>query len=159
MFRSIKALILNLVGDSRQQGRPERAERLIVTAALLVHVATVHSDLSDVRRARLHAIFQSHFGSDDAATAQLLIDADAVARAAVDLYRFTRQINALVDDEGRRRIVQLMWEVVYADKRVNEFEENLIWRAADLLGVSSRQRVELRQRVVAGMGILATASA
>jgi uncharacterized tellurite resistance protein B-like protein len=52
-----------------------------------------------------------------------------------------------------------MWETVYADQRVNEFEENLIWRAADLLGVSSRQRVELRQRVVAGIKNLAAMSA
>ena len=33
--------------------------------------------------------------------------------------------------------------------RVDEFEDNLIWRAADLLGVSSRERIDLRQRVAA----------
>jgi hypothetical protein len=42
-----------------------------------------------------------------------------------------------------------MWEIVYADRSINEFEENIIWRAADLLGVSSRQRVELRQGIAA----------
>jgi uncharacterized tellurite resistance protein B-like protein len=40
-----------------------------------------------------------------------------------------------------------MWEIVYADGRVTEFEDNLLWRAADLLGVSSRERIELRQLV------------
>jgi tellurite resistance protein TerB len=43
---------------------------------------------------------------------------------------------------------------VYADGRVNEFEHNIIWRAADLLGVSTRQRVELRQRIAAGRAAL-----
>jgi uncharacterized tellurite resistance protein B-like protein len=43
----------------------------------------------------------------------------------------------------------MMWQVVYADEHVNEFESNIIWRTADLLGVSSRQRIELRQRVAA----------
>jgi len=43
----------------------------------------------------------------------------------------------------------MMWEIVYADGSVNEFEHNIIWRAADLLGVSTRQRVELRQRYLA----------
>ena len=46
----------------------------------------------------------------------------------------------------------MMWEIVYADGRVSEFEDNLIWRAADLLGVSTRERVELRQRVAASRG-------
>ncbi|MGM4915667.1 TerB family tellurite resistance protein [Tardiphaga sp. 813_E8_N1_3] len=159
MFGSIKAFISRAIEDVNQRKNVEQRELLIDTAALLIRVATVHNELSDIRRARLHAILKSQYGLDDTATAQLLVDADAVARSAVDLYRFTRQLNESLDDDGRRRIVQLMWEVVYADQRVNEFEENLIWRAADLLGVSSRQRVELRQRVVAGMKSLATVSA
>jgi hypothetical protein len=42
----------------------------------------------------------------------------------------------------------MMWEIAYADGKPNEFEANIIWRAADLLGVSSRQRVALRQLVL-----------
>jgi uncharacterized tellurite resistance protein B-like protein len=44
----------------------------------------------------------------------------------------------------------MMWELVYADGHVSEFEENVIWRAADLLGVSTRERVNLRQQVQDG---------
>jgi hypothetical protein len=46
-----------------------------------------------------------------------------------------------------------MWEIVYADGKVNALEDNVIWRLADLFGVSSRQRVELRQRVSADRAI------
>ena len=52
---------------------------------------------------------------------------------AVDLYRFTSLLNRSLDEEGRCRIVEMMWQVVYADGDVTEFEDNLIWRAADLL--------------------------
>ena len=41
----------------------------------------------------------------------------------------------------------MMWEIVFADGRVSEFEDNLMWRAADLLGVSSRERIALRRRI------------
>jgi uncharacterized tellurite resistance protein B-like protein len=41
----------------------------------------------------------------------------------------------------------MMWELVYADGRVSEFEDNVVWRAADLLGVSSRDRIDLKRRV------------
>jgi uncharacterized tellurite resistance protein B-like protein len=47
-------------------------------------------------------------------------------------------------------------EIIYADGRVNEFESNIIWRAADLLGVSSRQRIELRRQIAADNAVLAT---
>jgi uncharacterized tellurite resistance protein B-like protein len=41
----------------------------------------------------------------------------------------------------------MMWEIVYADGERDELEDNLIWRAADLLGVSQQERIELRRRV------------
>jgi hypothetical protein len=41
----------------------------------------------------------------------------------------------------------MMWQVVYADGTANAFDNNIIWRVADLLGVPSRRRVQLRQKV------------
>jgi uncharacterized tellurite resistance protein B-like protein len=68
-------------------------------------------------------------------------------REAIDLYQFTSLLNRSLDEAGRLRIVEMMWQLVYADGRVNEFEDNVIWRAADLLGISSRERIKLRRRV------------
>jgi uncharacterized tellurite resistance protein B-like protein len=41
----------------------------------------------------------------------------------------------------------MMWELVYADGEVTEFEDNVLWRAADLLGISSRDRIDLKRKV------------
>jgi uncharacterized tellurite resistance protein B-like protein len=145
MFRSLKTFISTLVEHDRQA--PAVGKLQLATAALLTRVATVHNEMSQARRAKLHAVLRSHFDLDDPATAMLLEESAAVDRAAVDLYHFTRQLNQLLNDESRRRLVRMMWEVVYADGRVNELEDNIIWRVADLLGVTTRQRVELRQQI------------
>src|SRR5580692_6336664 len=155
MFGSLKTFVSNLVEDARLQNRSENKDCWLATAALLIRVATVDSEMSEARRGRLHAVLKSSFGLDDRNTAQLIDDAAAADRSAIDLYHFTRQLNHVLDDEGRRRIVKMMWEVVYVDESVNEFESNIIWRAADLLGVSSRQRIELRQRIAADRAALA----
>ena len=55
-----------------------------------------------------------------------------------------------VDESGRIRIIEMMWELVFADGKVSEFEENVVWRAADLLSVSSRDRIELKRRSAGG---------
>lgn len=157
MFGSIKSFISSLAVDVNQRSQSEQRDRLITITALLIRVATVHHELSNIRRAKLHAILKSCYGLDDSAATQLVLDAEAVARTAIDLYRFTRPLNQVLDDDGRCRVVQMMWAVVYADRKVNEFEENIIWRAADLLGVSTRQRVELRRGIVANMGALTPA--
>jgi uncharacterized tellurite resistance protein B-like protein len=145
MFRSLKTFISTLVEHERQA--PAVSKLQLATAALLTRVATVHSEMSQARRAQLHAVLRSHFDLDELVTARLLEESAVVDRTAVDLFQFTRQLNQLLDDDGRRRLVRMMWEVVYADGRVNELEDNIIWRVADLLGVSTRQRVELRQQI------------
>jgi uncharacterized tellurite resistance protein B-like protein len=75
--------------------------------------------------------------------------ATAPDREAVDLYSFTSLLNRSLDEDGRRRMVEMMWQIVFADGRMNEFEDNIVWRASDLLGVSARERVELRRSVSA----------
>lgn len=147
MFGAVTALVSYLAGDPGPRTRANDYNRRLVTAALLTRVATVHSEMSEVRREALHHILRSNFALDDHSTRRLLEEAIAINRNAIDLYRFTRQLNEILDDDGRSQLVQMMWEVVYADGPANEFDKNIIWRAADLLGVSSRRRVELRQKV------------
>ena len=141
--------------EVRARGPRPRRRSSLATAALLMRVATVHDEMSTGRREKLYTIRKSAFQLDDLAAAQLVEQSAEVARNAVDLYRFTRQLKEVLDDEGCCQTVRMMWEIVYADGMPNEFEANIIWRAADLLGVSSRQRVALRQLVLADKAALA----
>ena len=123
--------------------------RWLLTAALLTRAATVRREMSEARQRALYSALQSGFGLDDHTTVRVIEESASINRNAIDLYHFTRQLNETLDDEGRHQIVRMMWEIAYADGGADEFDANVIWRAADLLGVSSRQRVELRQQVSA----------
>jgi uncharacterized tellurite resistance protein B-like protein len=147
MFEALKTAISHLVEDAGPGNRLENKDGRLAAAVLLIRVATVNSEMSAARLETLHAVLKSGFGLDDPATARLIDDASVAEGSAIDLYHFTRQLNDALDDEGRRRIVKMMWEIVYADGSANEFEDNIIWRVADLLGVSTRQRVELRRQI------------
>jgi uncharacterized tellurite resistance protein B-like protein len=151
---SIKTFISTLAQGAGSPNQSEDKVRL-ATAALLIRVATADSEMSDVRRKRLHRILKTNFGLDDLSTDQLIKDAFAAERSSIDLYQFTRQINNTLDEEGRRRIVKMMWEAIYVEGSLNGFEGNIIWRTADLLGVSSRQRIEIRQQIAADATVLA----
>jgi uncharacterized tellurite resistance protein B-like protein len=153
MFGSIKNLIANLVGDAGAQCQSVNSDGRRATAALLLRVATVDSEMSKLRKKKFQAILKSCFALDDLAVAQLIDDAVEIDRVAVDLYHCARQLNTILDDQGRRQIIEMTWEIVCADGNANALEDNIIWRTADLLGVSSRQRVELRQRVLADSAV------
>jgi uncharacterized tellurite resistance protein B-like protein len=124
----------------------------LAAAALLVHTAEIDGNMSDAERQKLHLVVQRMFELDEADTVALLSEATEAEHEAIDLYHFTTVINRSLDENGRRRVVEMMWQIVYADGRVSEFESNLIWRAADLLGISSRDRIELGHRVASEQG-------
>ena len=152
MLESLKSLITELAGGAKHPERFAENDYRVAAAALLVHAATIDGDMSAAERDKLQAVLKHRFDLDDAATAALIDEATAAEHEAVDLYHFTSIINRSLDEDGRRRIVEMMWEIAYADGQVSEFESNLIWRAADLLGISSRDRIELRQRVASRRG-------
>jgi uncharacterized tellurite resistance protein B-like protein len=150
MFQAFKDFVSELTGGQKDPSRFEEGDYRLAAAALLVHVGMIDGGMSDAERAKLHTVIKRCFNLDDAAAEELIVQATAAEQEAIDLYRFTSLLNRSLDEEGRRRMVEMMWQVVYADRQVTEFEDNLIWRAADLLGVSSRERIALRERVAGG---------
>jgi uncharacterized tellurite resistance protein B-like protein len=147
MFESFKSFISDFVDGDKHPSQFAADDYRLAAAALLVHAAAIDGDMSQSEGATLRAVIKRNFSLDDAATAELIEKATAVERESVDLYHFTHQLNRSLDEAGRARIIEMMWEIVYADGRRDELEDNLLWRAADLLGVSPRERIELRRRI------------
>ena len=150
MFDSFRKFLADVSQGGKHPGQFEANDYRLAAAALLVHAAEIDGNISDVER--LHQVIKRHFDLDETQTNTLLAEATQAEHEAVDLYHFTRLLNRALDEDGRRRMVEMMWEIVYADGRVTEFESNLIWRAADLLGISSRERIELGRRVASERG-------
>ena len=150
MLDTFRKFLSDLSVGDKHPSRFEDNDYRLAAAALLVHAAAIDGEVSPLERERLHAIIKQRFDLDEEATNELVAEATEAEHQAVDLYHFTSLINRTLDEAGRRRVVEMMWEIVYADGRVTEFEDNLLWRAADLLGVSSRERIELRRHVAGG---------
>src|SRR5215469_13498958 len=150
MLDGLRQFIADVVSPNAHQDRAldDTGYRLAATA-LLIHVISLDGEPSEKEKRKLHGLIESSFGLDRGAADKLIASATLVEGEAVDLYHFTSVIMRSVDDAGRLRIVEMMWELVYADGQVSEFEDNVVWRAADLLAVSSRDRIDLKHRVAA----------
>ena len=148
MLDTLRQFIADVVSPTAQAARAfDDSDYRLAATALLVHVISLDGEPSDIEKRKLHSLLESRFKLDPGTADQLIASATLVEGEAVDLYHFTSVIMRSVDEEGRLRIVEMMWELVYADGQVTEFEDNVVWRAADLLGVSSRDRIDLKHRV------------
>src|ERR1700726_826935 len=157
MVDTLRQFIAAVVSPTAHESQAfdDTGYRLAATA-LLVHVISLAGEPSAVEKQKLHGLLESRFGLDPGTADRLIAAAMLVEGEAVDLYHFTSVIMRSVNEEGRRRIVEMMWELAFADGQVSEFEDNVVWRAADLLGVSSRDRIDLKHRVAATQAMPAT---
>src|SRR3954464_6638081 len=150
MLDTLRQFIADIVSPGANEARAfDETDYRLAATALLVHVISLDGAPSAIEKRKLHSVLESRFKLDPGTADQLIASATLVEGEAVDLYHFTSVIMRSVDEPGRLRIVEMMWEGVYADGRVSEFEDNVVWRAADLLGVSSRDRIDLKHRVAA----------
>lgn len=146
MLENLRRMIADVTGATDARRFDDNDYRL-AAAALLVHLISIDGAPTEAERRKLRALLAGRFELDDAAVDELIATATRVEGESVDVYHFTRLIMRAVDEPGRARIVEMMWELVYADHHASEFEESVVWRSADLLGVSSNERIALRNRV------------
>ena len=147
MFQSFKIFISEVVTGEKHPSQFADNDYRLAAAALLVHAAAIDGEISPRERDKLHSVIKQHFALSDQATDELIAKATEAELESVDLYHFTSLLNRSLDEPGRARVVEMMWEIVFADGQRDELEDNLLWRAADLLGVSPQERIELRRRI------------
>lgn len=151
MLDKLRQFISDVISPAGETHRHfDETDYRLAATALLIHVISLDGAPSEAEMKKLHSLLEYRFQLDPGTADQLIADATLVEGEAVDLYQFTSIIMRSVNEQGRLRIIEMMWELVYADGRVSEFEENVVWRAADLLGISSRDRINLKHRVAEG---------
>jgi uncharacterized tellurite resistance protein B-like protein len=146
---TLKELSDRLLGEDQHAKRLRDEELQLAAAALLVHASVVDGRADPEERRKIKSLLQARFNLGEDEFNRILEEAEAWERESVDLYSFTSVISRELDQEGRQRIVEMLWEIVLADGVVHEYEADLVSRGADLLGVSARDRVRLRKMVEA----------
>ena len=147
MLDGLRQFISEIVSPDTEQRVFDETDYRLAATALLIHVVSLDGDPTAVEKRKLHSLIETSFKLDPGTADRLIASATRAENDAVDLYRFTSVIMREVDEAGRRRIVEMMWEMVFADGKVTEFEDNVLWRAADLLGISGRDRIDLKHQV------------
>lgn len=135
--------------DDDQSTHPTSAiDKNLAAAALMVHVIAADGEITGDEETRLMQILREHYSVTDAEAQTLANAAKLAQNDAIDMYRFTSILKEEMDESERRALIEDLWEMVYADGQIHEFEDNVVWRVAELIGIQSRERMLLKQRVL-----------
>ncbi len=146
MFDIIKKFVSDL-SDSDEPETFIHDKMQLAEAALMYHVIAVDGVIRDEEKAKMAELLSEQFDLSEEETKSLTIEAKTAEQEAIDLYKFTSILKRALKEEDRIKIIEHLWEMVFADGVLHELEDNVVWRIAELLAVDSRNRVLLKQRV------------
>lgn len=146
MLDLIRSFLAELQGTPRRKSGDLDDPR-VAAAALMFHVIDADGVRDDGERAKMRDLVSQAYSVQGSELDELIATAEEAEREAVDLYAFTSVLMRDLGPEARLQFIRILWEMVYADGEIHELEDNVVWRIAELIGVDSRDRVAMRQRV------------
>jgi uncharacterized tellurite resistance protein B-like protein len=144
-----------LFGDDAAVSEPaaRHDDAHVAAAALMVEAARLDGSFSDVERDRIRALLVERFALTPWLAAELLARAEHTATESVAWQGFTQAIKDGLAPEERIAVIEMLWEVVYADGTLHDYEASLLRRVTGLLYVGDRESGEARLRVIERLGI------
>ncbi len=150
MFGRIKAF---LAGPEESAGQGF-GDLQVAVVALLIRAATSDALFAAKEREAIARIAAEAFHLSPEEVDRLIATAEGEEAETMDLFRWTQAIKQTYDEDERIGLIEKMWEVVYADGTLDDYEANLLRRVAGLIYVPDRESGRARQRVLARLGIV-----
>lgn len=130
-----------------------RDELQMAVAALLIETGRVDHELTEPERRLIDGLLERCFGIGAEQARVLERAAERRAEQSAQLFGFARTINERLSREQRTGLIELLWEVAYADGKLDPLEDSLLRRIGGLIDVSDHDRGEARLRVQRRLGI------
>jgi uncharacterized tellurite resistance protein B-like protein len=120
----------------------------LATAAVLLDIAYADGQFTPAEDGDIVGYLQRAFSLDDQSVRELLKAADEIRAQTIDHFALTNFIRRNSVLEDRIEIVKTMWRVSYADGRLTDYENYLVRKLADLLGIEHHLMIEAKVAVL-----------
>ena len=138
-------------GQDLSRGQDEL--QLAVAALLLEAAVVVDNRFDETERNAILRILERRFGLAAGDAEAVLATAKARVENSAQLFRFTSTINDRLPRERRVEVIEMLWQVAYADRVLDPLEDSLLRRVAGLIDVSDRDRGDAKLRVMRQLGL------
>ena len=144
MFGSFR----DLFKDKNVKIENSSEEYHLACAAILCEAAGMDGTFDDGERQLILALLKKQFSLSDEELGALFEEAKSLSENSSHLYGFTKVIKNSWDINKKVRMLEMMWEVAYADGKLDAAEDMLIRRIAGLIHVEDRDRMKAKQKVL-----------
>ena len=144
----MKKILLKFLAIESVESDPVDLEHAlrVATAVLLVEVARADFIVQPQEQAHLRQLLERQFDLSAAELDALMEQAEADADRLISIQHITRLMNEHYDHAMKLRVVEMMWQLVYADGNKDHYEEHLIRQVAELLYLSHAEFIQARHK-------------
>lgn len=147
MFKKLASLLDKLADSSTPAVDEEQLSRLAATA-LMIELCRADHQIDDAEIEAVITIAKETFQLSDQQTNDLLEDAKKSNHQATSLYEFTDVINRTLEKPAKYQLIKNIWQVAYADKKIDRHEDHLIRKIADLIYISHSDFIRAKLEVL-----------
>ncbi len=145
----IKRLFSQVVETISSKGPDDVEDReaalRLATAVLMIDVARADYVFDETEFDNmLRLMIEAHFGLSPEEAAELVNEAGEKAEDIVSVHDFTKLLHDYLTEDEKAQIVSLLWQIAYADGRLDKFEDSLVLKISDLLYVSRGRVMRLK---------------
>ena len=125
----------------------------LATAALMFELMKTDTEIDPRERQALAKVLDETFSLDEAALKELLQMAETAAQDATSLYEFTSLVNEHFDYEQRVKLMENLWRIAFADRRLDRYEEHMIRKVGDLIYLRHSDFIRTKLQVRESLGL------
>jgi len=119
----------------------------IACSVLLCEVMLADGQLDNAEQQKLKDIISSQFQLTQDEVTEIIKHSLLLCENATDFYQFTSKINANYSLEQRVKMLELLWQVAYADGELASIEEHIIRKIADLLHLRHSEYIQTKLNI------------
>jgi len=119
----------------------------LATAALLVEMMHQDEQVLETEQQAVRQALKENFALSDEESTELCHLAQQELKNATDYYQFTKLIAEHFSQQQKIKVIELLWQVAYADNHLDAYEEHMVRRIADLIYVPHQDFIQTKLRV------------
>ena len=147
MFERLKDILTGAPREGDKTNASDNERRIqVATAVILLEVAHADEEYSTSEQDRILHILGEQFNLDRQSVEELVQVSEEQLRESIDLWHFTEIINSNYDVAEKCRIIEKVWQVIYADGKLDKYEDHIVHKLARILNLSHAQMIEAKMK-------------
>jgi uncharacterized tellurite resistance protein B-like protein len=149
MIDLVKKFFNKSVGNGVPELLESRCQNIqVATCAVLLEMAKIDNEFSEEEQESLISILKKRYGLSNEDTEELIQASNEELEGSIDLWRFTNLINRSYAIDEKLEIIRTVWEIAYADGKLDEHEDYLLHKLAELLHLTHKQLIDAKLSVL-----------